>query len=132
MTDHPLTYGPMSTPPAAVPAAPRPEADPLAASITEERAEQTGAPLTTFEFDGETYKVHRKPPTLLLAELARTNSGDPEAVGVLAEFFEVVMGKDEYRRFRSAFYAADVEDDDEVLSDLMAEVIEKTLGRPTE
>lgn len=88
--------------------------------------------LATIEFDGNTYNVHRKPPTLLLAELARTGSGDPEAVGVLAEFFEVTMGKDEYRRFRRDFYASEASDDEQVLLDLMAEVVEKTLGRPTE
>ena len=88
--------------------------------------------LATFDFNGKTYDVVRKPSSLLLAELARVGSGDPEAIGVLAEFFEVTMGREGYQAFRRDFYAAEVEDDSEVLMALLSEVLEKALGRPTE
>lgn len=113
--------------------APQPAPDALGASIAEERAEERETHVATIDFAGDTFKIHRKPPTLLLAELARTNSGDPEAMGVLAEFFEVTLGKDEYNRFKRAVYSYDgPEAEDEILSGLMAGVIERTLGRPTE
>lgn len=130
------TYGLPSIADAAAPA-PTPEhtvstTDAFAASRREEQAAQSGGPLATVAFDDKTYKVWRKPPTLMLAELARTGTEDPEAVGVLAEFFEITMGKDEYRRFRTAVYTSDLPDVDEAMTDVMSEIVEKTLGRPTE
>lgn len=87
--------------------------------------------LTTVVVGDEEFKVTRKPPTLLVAELARTDSGNPEAIGVLAEFFEVTMGKEEYNRFKRAFYAADFDEEAEELMSRLSKVLEDTLGRPT-
>ncbi len=72
----------------------------------------------TFEAYGETFIVVRTPPTLLLSELARTGSGDPSAIGVLAEFFEVILGPVEYRRFKRLSYAVE---DPEIEGDLFQE-----------
>lgn len=86
----------------------------------------------TFEFAGETFTIDRKPNPLLMSELARTNSEDPESLGVLAEFFEHVLGPAEFRRFKKVFYAAPESDDEETIGDLLAAVIEAAFGRPTE
>lgn len=72
---------------------------------------------------GQEFHVTRKPPTLLLAELGRTGSGDPEAMGVIAEFFSVTLGADEYRRFKKAAYGADNGDDVEVLMEALTAVL---------
>ena len=88
--------------------------------------------LATIDFAGKTFDVIRKPSTLLIAELARTGSGEPDAIGVLAEFFEVTLGKEGYHDFKRAFNEADLDNDNEVLMGLLSEVLEKTLGRPTQ
>ena len=100
--------------------------DALIASITADRPI-----LATFDFADKTFDVIRKPSTLLIAELARTGSGDPEAIGVLAEFFEVTLGKDGYRIFKKAFNEADLDEDQDVLMGILSDVLEQTLGRPT-
>lgn len=97
------------------------------AAITAKRDEGFGS----IEFDGKEYGIVRKPNTLLLAELARTSSGDPEAMGVFAEFFEVTLG-DNYRGFKRDVFRSDAADDESVLMGLLQDILEKTLGRPTE
>lgn len=109
-------------------------ADALSADIAEAKAEQaeqapTYAPLV---FRGVEYPIRRKPSTLLLAELARTQSGDPEALGVFAEFFESCLGKETYRAFKKAVFHADDEVEQDELFAGLNDIIEKTLGRPTE
>ncbi len=91
------------------------------------QTEVEDAPYGVIELDGVKYGIVRKPNTLLLSELARTGSGDPEALGVFAEFFEVTLG-DNYRAFKKAMYRQE----DEVLQAKLQEVVEKTLGRPTD
>lgn len=101
----------------------------------------TDAP--TFDAFGETFTVHRKPPTLLLSELARTGSGDPNAVGVIAEFFEFVLTQRtapedggepvfdaaEYRRFkRTAYNAAE---DEGALAAAVQAALEASFATPT-
>jgi hypothetical protein len=81
-------------------------------------------------FDGVEYPISRKPNTILISELARTGSGDPESLGVLAEFFEATLGADTYRSFKRHTYRFDG-DDSEILG-VIGQVMEKTLGRPTE
>ena len=85
--------------------------------------------LGTVEVGEEKFNIIRKPSTLMLAELARTGSGDPESIGVLADFFETTLGKDDYPRFRRAVFAA--EDADDLLPTLVGEVMEQAFGRPT-
>lgn len=89
--------------------------------------------LGTIDFAGESYSILRKPSTLLLAELARTDNGDPNAVAVIADFFEATLGRDAYSKFkRAVFFSDEAGDDIDVLMGLVGEVLEKTLGRPTE
>lgn len=76
----------------------------------------------------ESFVIERKPPMLMLSEMARTSTGDPEAVGVIAEFFQTVLA--DYPAFKRALYAT--EDPDEEMSNALQVVMEKTLGRPTE
>ncbi len=97
-----------------------------------EIAEAKGKALGSIEFDGKTFPIARKPNALLLSELARTGSGDPEAFGVIAEFLSVTLGPDTYRDFKKAYYASDVADDEGVLMAKLQEILEATMGRPTE
>jgi hypothetical protein len=81
----------------------------------------------TFEFAGQTWTIVQKPSTLMIAEFARTESSDdPEAMGIIAEFFDVVLG-DEYPRFRKVAFRSD-----EDVVNLIPVILEKTVGRPTE
>ena len=81
-------------------------------------------------FQGTDYVIARKPNPLLISELARTGSGDPEALGVIAEFFQNVLA--DYPAFKKAVYTSETEVGQEELSDVLSQVMEKTLGRPTE
>ncbi len=94
------------------------------------QAEAKGTPdYGTVTFDGVDYTIVRKPNTLLISELARTGSGDPEALAVFADFFQVTLG-DGYQAFKKAIYRSD--DADEAMQGLLQEILEKTLGRPTD
>lgn len=106
--------------------------DPMDAEIAEAKAEAKGATpdYGTIEFDGVEYAIEHKPNTLLLSELARTNSGEPEALAVYADFFETTLGPTQYRKFKRAVFRKD--DVEEELGRLLREVLEKSLGRPTE
>jgi hypothetical protein len=81
----------------------------------------------TFEYGGETWEVREKPPTLMLAEFARTDDGDATAMGVLADFFELVLG-DQYPAFRKVVYKLG----DAGFIELFHSVLELALGRPSE
>lgn len=81
-------------------------------------------------FDGVDYPISRKPNAILISELSRTGTGDPESLGVLAEFFEATLGADTYRAFKRHTYRFDG-DDAEIIA-VIGQVMEKTLGRPTE
>lgn len=83
------------------------------------------------EFRGVKYAVQRKPNTLLLSELARTTSGDPEALAVFAMFFESTLGSS-YPAFRKAVFTADDEVDQDELFEVLQKIMEHTLNRPTE
>lgn len=86
--------------------------------------------LGSIEVGESTFQIIAKPDALLLSELARTGSGDPEAFGVIAEFFEVTLGKDAYRDFKKAVRAEGL-DETELMGRLQS-VLEQTMGRPTE
>lgn len=90
-------------------------------------AKETGYGSVTF--DGVDYGIVRRPPMLLISELGRTSTGDPEAMGVIAEFFDVTLG-DNYRAFKRAVYRS--ENPDEAMNTAMQNILEQTLGRPTE
>ncbi len=88
----------------------------------------------TFSAYGDTFIILRTPPTLLISELARTNTGAPEAVGVIAEFFETVLGPVEYHRFKKASYAYDADsdaDEAEQLGQALAAALEAATEVPT-
>lgn len=92
--------------------------------------EETKGQKPTFEFAGETWTIVKKPNMLMLAEFARTEtSDDPAALGILADFFESVLGE-QYPHFRKVVFAGDFPDED-VLG-LIQVIVEKTMGRPTE
>lgn len=106
--------------------------DALSADIAEAKADVDDAP--TYEpvtFRGVTYGIQRKPSTLLLSELARTQSGDPEALGVFAEFFESTLGGS-YRAFKKAVFLSDVDVEMDELYDVLGQIVEHTLNRPTQ
>jgi hypothetical protein len=84
----------------------------------------------TFEFAGEEWTIVKKPSMLMLAEFARTETSDnAAALGILADFFETSLGE-QYPRFRKIIFSGEF-DDEEVLG-LIAVIVEKTMGRPTE
>ncbi len=86
--------------------------------------------LGEIEVGDKTFTIAAKPDALLLSELARTGSGDPEAFGVISEFFEVTLGADNYRAFKKAVRAEAL--DEEALMKKLQDILEKTMGRPTE
>lgn len=94
-------------------------------------AEKKGKPLGSIEVGEQTFEIVETPDALLLAELARVGSADPEAMAVIAEFFEFTLGgKPAYLAFKKAVRAARLSDEE--LMGKLQEVIEKTMGRPTE
>lgn len=96
-----------------------------ALDVAQAEAADTG--FGTVEVGDAEFVILRKPPMLLISEMARTGSGDPEAIGVIAEFFQTVLA--DYAGFKRALYATD--DPDEAMNDALKTVMEKTLGRPT-
>ncbi len=97
---------------------------------TTEINEAKGKPLGEIKVKDLTLPILEKPDALLLAELARTGSGDPEAFGVIAEFFEYTLGKDGYRAFKKAVRAEKL--DEEGLMAHLQSIMEQAMGRPTE
>ena len=98
-------------------------------SYTVERDEDAGL-AATFTALGRQWTVVKRPPPLLLAEMARTQTKDPTAIGVLVDFFEILLGKEQYQaEFRWAFFDA-YDGDDELLGEVMAAALEAALGRP--
>jgi hypothetical protein len=84
----------------------------------------------TFDFGDETWTIVKKPSVLMLAEFARTETSDEAAAfGVLADFFEAVLGE-QYPRFRKVIFNGDFADED--VMGLIPMIIERTMGRPTE
>jgi hypothetical protein len=114
--------------------------DPIKADIdaakAEKKADAEGATPTfgtvTVNVQGkdEVFTIVAKPDALLLAELARTGSGDPEAFGVIAEFFEYTLGREGYRLFKKAVRAEGLSQ--EQLMEKLQHILEVTLARPTE
>lgn len=100
--------------------------DALTASIA-----STEPVICTITLCDKEFPVVRKPSSLLLAELARAEStDDPEAIAVLADFFEFTLGDSNYRTFKRHAMRAGADDD--ALREAMKDVLEGTLGRPTE
>ena len=100
-------------------------------SFTVERDEDRGV-LGTFTAFGQEWTIIKKPPPLLLAEMGRTQTASPESIGVVVDFFEVILGKEQYQTaFRWAFFDA-YNGDDELLGEVMGAALEAALGRPLE
>jgi hypothetical protein len=98
--------------------------------MTEVAVEDAKGIKPTFDFAGETWTIVKKPSMLMLAEFARTEtSEDAATLGVLADFFEVSLGE-QYPRFRKIVFNGEFADED--LLGLIAVIVEKTMGRPTE
>ena len=91
--------------------------------------------IKTFKYADEVFVISRKPNALLLSELSGTEAdGGAEALALLSEFFETVLGATEYRRFRRVF-ADSLDSDDEgfdKLGEVLREAIEACFGRPTQ
>ncbi len=84
----------------------------------------------TVDLLGRTWTIERKPPTLLLAELARAmSSGKVEQMGAFVDLFEVVLGKEQYAEFRLMLFDADLPE--EAFMDLTETLMNGALGRPT-
>lgn len=75
------------------------------------------------------YPIVRKPNALLLAELGRVSAGDMDAFGVIADIFDSALG-DKYVAFKKHVVRLDL--DEQSLIELMQEVVQKTMGRPTD
>lgn len=90
-------------------------------------SEAKGA-FASFEFRGETFTPVRKPSLLLLAEMADMDESDPQALGILVQFFKQTLG-DGYAAFRKVAFES--EDEGEITGAVQS-VVEVTLGRPTE
>lgn len=95
-----------------------------------EIAETKGESFGSVTFRDQEFEIGEKPNPLLISELARTGSGAPEAIGVIADFFEVTLA--DYAAFKRAVYKAKPAASQEELSDLLSGVMEQTMGRPTE
>lgn len=81
------------------------------------------------------YPLIKRPNALLLAELSRLESDDPEAMGTLVDFFIETMGKSTYKAFRKAFFAqefGEVTESVENLALVVQDIVTVTMGRPTE
>jgi len=97
-------------------------------ALAQEVAEVAGQP-ATFEALGQTWEIAVKPNPLIISELAATDADDPESIGIVADFFRLVLG-DGYPKFRRAFFAAWQPGDDELLGELIRAVLEAAFGRP--
>lgn len=105
-------------------------------AIEAAKAAATDKPvLGVLKYEDVEYPIVRRPNGLLLSELSRLDTGDADALPVIAEFFTNTLGPDGYKKFKAAFYAADfdtVEASIEALGGLVQEVVATTTGRPTE
>ena len=104
--------------------------DAMTADIQAAKTSTPAYPPVTFR--GVEYAITRKPSTLLLSELARTTSGDPEALAVFAEFFESTLGKETYRAFKRHVFNAEEEVGQDELFEVLQAIMENSLARPTE
>jgi hypothetical protein len=95
-----------------------------------EQAEKKDTGYGSVTFQGTEFAIARKPNPLLISELAQMGSGDPEALGVIAEFFQNTLA--DYAAFKRAVYTSETEVGQEELSAVLSQVMEKTLGRPTQ
>lgn len=103
-----------------------------AKAVEVEAADEVEAPRFGYlDFDGKQYGIQRKPSALLISELANVDADNPESIGIYAEFFDVVLGES-YKAFRRHLFRSEAGESDEILSELLAQVLEKTSGRPTE
>lgn len=112
--------------PRAVKAAPEPAETP-ADALSTAQAEAKGYGYGSITVGDTEHEIKMSPPMLLLSELARTETGDPRALGVISEFFEVTLV--DYPTFKRALYSVD--DPDTVMGQSIERVLEKTVGRPT-
>jgi hypothetical protein len=100
-------------------------------ALAVEASDVSGKP-GTFDALGRTWLIARKPSPLMLAEMARTEaSGGVEALSVVADFFQSMLGLEQYREFRWAFEDAYDESED-FLGEVIAAALEGAFGRPTE
>jgi hypothetical protein len=97
-------------------------------ALAQEVAEVAGE-LATFEALGQTWEIVSPPNPLLIAEFGATDTDDPAAIGLVADFFRQILG-DGYPKFRRAFFAAWEPGDDELLGDVIGAALEGALGRP--
>ncbi len=92
--------------------------------------EVKGNSLGKIEVGDQSFEIVSKPDALLLSELARTGTGDPEAFGVIAEFFQFTLGDEGYRAFKKAARALSYTD--EQIMGCLQDVLAQAMGRPTE
>ena len=97
-----------------------------------EIAEVAGEPATFVMFD-QTWEVLRKPPSLMIARLGRVDEDDPASIGVLDQLIEHALGKEQHRRFLSAYFeAAPADGNDQALfEEAMTHILSASIGRPT-
>lgn len=90
-----------------------------------------GKPLE-FELDGVTFTCSRDISVLDFSELASyadLDASSAQGIAALQGFFTVMLGADEYRRFRR--HCATHQTDDDTIVAIMGDLAEDFLGRPT-
>lgn len=101
---------------------------PLEAEVVE-----ASGSLGAFTMFDQQWTVEKRPPSLMFAELATIDEDDPEAIGALVEVLQHSLGREQYRRFRRAYFAAapDDGDDSALYQQALAEILQVSTGRPT-
>jgi len=94
----------------------------------------------TFDFDGEPTPPFQARGGLgsmvlelgELAKLRELQADTPEGMAAISELFKMLLGPDEYERFRSYVASAGLDQDVilELISDLFTEVVGHPLGQP--
>ena len=88
--------------------------------------------LPWFELDGVKFVARGRLKLLDLCEFARAadiTAASAEGIAALAEFFEALLGRAEYVRFRK--HNRDNDTPDETLLDIMGDLVEEFTARPT-
>ncbi|HXH77156.1 hypothetical protein, partial [Nocardioides sp.] len=90
-----------------------------------------GKPLT-FEIDGVSFSCSQDISVLDFSELASyadLDASSAEGIAALQAFFTIMLGPAQYRRFRR--HCATHRTDDDTIVDIMGDLAEDFLGRPT-
>jgi len=90
----------------------------------------------TFELDGTEYTC-RELTALELSQVARMHGQDassPESLAFMAEFFEMLLGHDQYRAFlaHTSRFATGIEILVDIVQGVFEDLTERPIGRPSD